>query len=185
MHGGRSWKAGRTGDIGVKVPYRFEYRDGTGQLCLSGTPLPEDHDESCGRHRRSLSSMSGSLVEPRLEAADGVSAKRGGLMPMEPDKAAKPKPANELGAEGDAPYVAEDGAVLGRDFILPGVDPRETDPYRSIPGRSATTAARTRSRSSTWSNSSAAPGSSTGSTSACPRTRSRWCSARRGPARAC
>ncbi len=54
---------------------------------------------------------------------------------MEPDEAAKPKPANELGAEGDAPYVAEDGAVLGRDFMLPGVDPRETDPYRLHSGR--------------------------------------------------
>ena len=54
----------------------------------------------------------------------------------------------------------------------------------SRPGAAAVPT-RTRSRSSTWSNSSAAPASSTASTSACPRTRSRWCSARREPARAC
>lgn len=36
MQGGRSWKAGRNGYVGGKVPYRFEHRDGTGQLCLSG-----------------------------------------------------------------------------------------------------------------------------------------------------
>jgi phospholipid/cholesterol/gamma-HCH transport system ATP-binding protein len=27
-------------------------------------------------------------------------------------------------------YVADDGAVMGRDFVIPGVDPREPDPYR-------------------------------------------------------
>ena len=32
-------------------------------------------------------------------------------------------------AEGDQ-YVASDGAVLGRDFVIPGVGPGDTDPYR-------------------------------------------------------
>jgi phospholipid/cholesterol/gamma-HCH transport system ATP-binding protein len=51
---------------------------------------------------------------------------------VEHDEAAEPKPADEVRAEGgtQAPYVAVDGAVLGRDFTLPGVDPSETDPYR-------------------------------------------------------
>ena len=62
---------------------------------------------------------------------------------------------------------------------------RRQDPYRGTPARSATTAARTRSRSSTSSSSSARPGSRTASTSACPTTRSRWCSARRAPASRC
>ena len=34
-----------------------------------------------------------------------------------------------------APYVSEDGAVMGRDFIIPGVDPAEPDPYRFHTGR--------------------------------------------------
>ena len=33
------------------------------------------------------------------------------------------------------PYVSEDGAVMGRDFVIPGVDPREGDPYRFHTGR--------------------------------------------------
>lgn len=32
--------------------------------------------------------------------------------------------------EPDDPFVAGDGAVLGRDFLLPGVDPGDTDPYK-------------------------------------------------------
>ena len=31
---------------------------------------------------------------------------------------------------GSGPYVAEDGAVLGKDFTVPGVDPSDEDPYR-------------------------------------------------------
>ena len=37
------------------------------------------------------------------------------------------------GAEG--PYVAEDGAVMGRDFVIPGVDPSDPDPYSHHTGR--------------------------------------------------
>jgi len=33
------------------------------------------------------------------------------------------------------PYVGEDGAVMGRDFVIPGVDPAEPDPYRFHTGR--------------------------------------------------
>src|SRR5882757_1354535 len=66
-------------------------------------------------------------------------------------------------AEATGPYVSEDGSVMGRDFVIPGVDPSEHDPYRFHTGRR----------------------SSTASTSASPRTRSRWCSVPRAPARAC
>jgi phospholipid/cholesterol/gamma-HCH transport system ATP-binding protein len=31
---------------------------------------------------------------------------------------------------GGGPYVADDGAVLGKDFVVPGVDPADDDPYR-------------------------------------------------------
>ena len=33
-------------------------------------------------------------------------------------------------AAGDEKFVATDGAVLGRDFVIPGVGPNDTDPYR-------------------------------------------------------
>jgi phospholipid/cholesterol/gamma-HCH transport system ATP-binding protein len=33
------------------------------------------------------------------------------------------------------PYVSDDGAVMGRDFVIPGVDPAESDPYRFHTGR--------------------------------------------------
>jgi phospholipid/cholesterol/gamma-HCH transport system ATP-binding protein len=51
---------------------------------------------------------------------------------QQPDRASTPEPADGPGAEGHtfSPYVAEDGATLGKDFMLPGVDPREPDPYR-------------------------------------------------------
>ncbi|HKG35215.1 MAG TPA: ABC transporter ATP-binding protein [Solirubrobacterales bacterium] len=41
---------------------------------------------------------------------------------------------NDRGGEGEGngggTYVAEDGAVLGKDFTVPGVDPDDDDPYR-------------------------------------------------------
>ena len=43
---------------------------------------------------------------------------------------AAPRAAGEEG-----PYVSEDGAVMGRDFVIPGVDPREHAPYRFHTGR--------------------------------------------------
>ena len=33
------------------------------------------------------------------------------------------------------PYVSEDGMTMGRDFVIPGVDPAEADPYRFHTGR--------------------------------------------------
>src|ERR1700742_1879798 len=36
---------------------------------------------------------------------------------------------------GEGPYVAEDGAIMGRDFVIPGVDPSEHDPYKFHTGR--------------------------------------------------
>src|SRR3954471_13084242 len=33
-------------------------------------------------------------------------------------------------ATADGPYVSEDGALMGRDFVIPGVNPREHDPYK-------------------------------------------------------
>ncbi len=33
------------------------------------------------------------------------------------------------------PYISEDGLTMGRDFVIPGVDPAESDPYRFHTGR--------------------------------------------------
>jgi phospholipid/cholesterol/gamma-HCH transport system ATP-binding protein len=49
----------------------------------------------------------------------------------EPRTAAESLP--EDGAGG--PFVAADGAVMGRDFIIPGVDPHDPDPYSHHTGR--------------------------------------------------
>jgi phospholipid/cholesterol/gamma-HCH transport system ATP-binding protein len=38
-------------------------------------------------------------------------------------------------ARGEGPHVATDSAVLGRDFIIPGVEPDEVDPYRWHTGK--------------------------------------------------
>jgi phospholipid/cholesterol/gamma-HCH transport system ATP-binding protein len=50
--------------------------------------------------------------------------------------------AEAVGAEDEVaagakagPYVSSDGAVMGRDFVIPGVDPSEADPYRFHTGR--------------------------------------------------
>ena len=37
--------------------------------------------------------------------------------------------------ESSGPYISEDGATMGRDFVIPGVDPTEPDPYRFHTGR--------------------------------------------------
>lgn len=44
------------------------------------------------------------------------------------DRETDPKVVNEPAPSG--PYVAGDGAVLGRDFHIPGVEPGDSDPYR-------------------------------------------------------
>jgi phospholipid/cholesterol/gamma-HCH transport system ATP-binding protein len=38
-------------------------------------------------------------------------------------------------AQASGPYISEDGAMMGRDFVIPGVDPAEADPYRFHTGR--------------------------------------------------
>jgi phospholipid/cholesterol/gamma-HCH transport system ATP-binding protein len=40
----------------------------------------------------------------------------------------------QVGDEG-APHVAGDGAMLGRDFVIPGVDSEDSDPYRWHTGK--------------------------------------------------
>ena len=44
--------------------------------------------------------------------------------------AAAAERSRERGSNGENPHVAEDGAELGRDFQIPGVDPEDHDPYR-------------------------------------------------------
>jgi phospholipid/cholesterol/gamma-HCH transport system ATP-binding protein len=39
-------------------------------------------------------------------------------------------PDHPRSATADGPYVSEDGALMGRDFVIPGVNPREHDPYK-------------------------------------------------------
>ena len=41
-----------------------------------------------------------------------------------------PSAAPSPGGDGNGQYVAEDGAQLGADFMIPGVDPDDDDPYR-------------------------------------------------------
>src|SRR5436190_9908666 len=36
----------------------------------------------------------------------------------------------DQGGNGEGQYRSEDGAFLGRDFNIPGVDPEDDDPYR-------------------------------------------------------
>ena len=43
--------------------------------------------------------------------------------------------APQQAAAPSGPYVSEDGATMGRDFVIPGVDPAEPDPYRFHTGR--------------------------------------------------
>ena len=47
--------------------------------------------------------------------------------PVEPPAPAASHPES---ATDEGPYVSEDGAVMGRDFVIPGVNPREHDPYK-------------------------------------------------------
>src|SRR5690606_35411135 len=48
--------------------------------------------------------------------------------------AADPTPASEVQVtrepEPSGPYIAGDGAMLGRDFYIPGVEEDDSDPYR-------------------------------------------------------
>ena len=51
------------------------------------------------------------------------------------DSAAPEGDRSQVDGDASQPFVAEDGAVLGRDFIIPGVDPHEHDPYCLHTGR--------------------------------------------------
>jgi ABC-type multidrug transport system fused ATPase/permease subunit len=42
---------------------------------------------------------------------------------------------NQMSDAPRGPYMSEDGAMMGRDFVIPGVDPSEPDPYRFHTGR--------------------------------------------------
>jgi phospholipid/cholesterol/gamma-HCH transport system ATP-binding protein len=46
-----------------------------------------------------------------------------------------PEPTNEIKGGAEVPFIAEDGAVMGRDFVIPGVDPSDPDPYSHHTGR--------------------------------------------------
>jgi len=64
-----------------------------------------------------------------VEAADEAAANA-------PEDEAKAEPADvKVTNEPAGEFVASDGAVLGRDFILPGVAPGDHDPYKWHTGR--------------------------------------------------
>src|SRR6476646_3599860 len=51
--------------------------------------------------------------------------------PEDHEEAASPSaPAASAGEGNGSTFVSEDGAELGRDFLIPGVDPEDDDPYR-------------------------------------------------------
>src|SRR5690349_21316127 len=74
------------------------------------------------------------LEEEQFEAEAETSAELassvGPAASFGPETAGHPQSATDEG-----PYVSEDGAQMGRDFVIPGVDPREHDPYRFHTGR--------------------------------------------------
>ncbi len=70
---------------------------------------------------------------------EGADRRLSTLMAMdEPSQIATRRGAGEPEARRAAssgPYISEDGATMGRDFVIPGVDPTESDPYRFHTGR--------------------------------------------------
>ena len=68
--------------------------------------------------------------EAELETSAELAGSEGPPVPAGPATAGHPESATDEG-----PYVSEDGALMGRDFVIPGVDPREHDPYRFHTGR--------------------------------------------------
>lgn len=63
-------------------------------------------------------------------AADSSAADAGGVeIAIEEESASEVAVSKEPEPSGEE-YVAGDGAVLGRDFLLPGVGPGDTDPYK-------------------------------------------------------
>src|SRR4051794_13831119 len=77
------------------------------------------------------------------EARAGSAAATGGADDAPEAQAEAPQDRSESAAQRTAPgadgdegdgsgstFVSEDGALLGRDFLIPGVDPEDDDPYR-------------------------------------------------------
>src|ERR1700761_5247519 len=74
------------------------------------------------------------LEEEQREAAEESDAELAATESEAP-RAGAPVGGHPESATASGPYVSEDGAVMGRDFVIPGVDPREHDPYRFHTGR--------------------------------------------------
>ena len=53
----------------------------------------------------------------------------------EATSSAEAPPEVDTEPRSSGPYISEDGATMGRDFVIPGVDPAEADPYRFHTGR--------------------------------------------------
>ena len=76
------------------------------------------------------------IEEEQYEAEAETSAELASEDPVGVPATAVPATAGHPeSATADGPYVSEDGAMMGRDFVIPGVDPREHDPYRFHTGR--------------------------------------------------
>jgi len=76
------------------------------------------------------------IEEEQYEAEAETSAELAATESEAPPAADAPTPASHpQSATDEGPYVSEDGALMGRDFVIPGVDPREHDPYRFHTGR--------------------------------------------------
>ncbi len=72
----------------------------------------------------------GDAVEPTPEPATHVA---GAAEPINAPAAASTAAASQIAVtdqQPSGPYISEDGSELGRDFILPGVNAGDTDPYR-------------------------------------------------------
>src|SRR6201996_2569475 len=73
--------------------------------------------------------------EEQYEAAEETDAELASVESEAPRAGAGPPLEHPESATAEGPYVSADGAVMGRDFVIPGVDPREHDPYRFHTGR--------------------------------------------------
>src|SRR3954453_1156401 len=78
-------------------------------------------------------------------------------------------------ATADGPYVSEDGATMGRDFVIPGVNPREHDPYKFHTGVKRDHGGEDAIEIIDLVKQFGRARILNASTSACPGTRSRWC----------
>src|SRR6476646_9385410 len=76
--------------------------------------------------------QSGQEQQPLAEDAPAAAADDDVVnAPEDHEEAASPSaPAASAGEGNGSTFVSEDGAELGRDFLIPGVDPEDDDPYR-------------------------------------------------------